>query len=326
MKSISFIALFVLALFSMLLAQDQTVYKIGVDDRLAVSFWQETASNLNSTVRVREDGKITLPVIGDIQAADLTTGELAKKIVQQMSFYNPGISQATVVVTEYNSQTVVVTGAVHQPGKLHFERIPNLLDVIREAGGATDSSDLSRVTIVRQENGKARVIEVDILKRLHSGDITDLPPLQNKDMINVPRSLYGLSPELSLGPAYEGKNIYFIYGAVQQPGTKNWSEGIDLVDAISAANGITADADIKNIRVVIKDVQYSSVLEFNLDKYSKKGQPARYKLRPEDTIVIPFRPATPSWVNRLPELIIPGLITTVVTTILVTELNRNAGN
>jgi polysaccharide biosynthesis/export protein len=308
------------------ICQDQKAYHIGIDDRLQINFWQETATDLNSAVRVREDGKITLPVIGDIAAAGLTTNELAKEIVRQMAFYNPGISQATVVVLEYNSQAVVLTGAVNQPGKQSFEHIPNLLDVIREAGGAADSADLSKVTIIRQENGKARVINVDLLKTIKSGNLSDLPPLQAKDMINIPRSAYGTGQQMATGPAFRGKNIYFIYGAISQPGVKDLGEDIDIVDAIASAGGTTETADLKNVRLIMKDVQYSSVLDFNLDKYSKNGRPARYTLKPEDTIIIPFRSSSNGWLQRFSELVLPTVITTITTTIIVRELNNNAGN
>ena len=297
-------------------------YKIGIDDRLSVSFWQEP--DLDTEIRVREDGTITLPVIGDIKAAGYTTSEFAKMIVKQIDFYNPGISQATVIVTEYNSQTVVLTGAVYTPGEYHFEKIPNLLDIISRAGGALPTADLSSVTIIRQVDGKVKIIRADILEYLRDGDLTDLPSLQAKDLINIPQSTYGVAAEALGGQAFKGKNIYFIYGAVNQPGVKTLSEDIELTDAIAAAGGITGDADVKNVRVVLKDIRYSSVLHFNLDEYSMTGRPARYRLHQEDTIIIPYRPP-PSFWSRLPEMIVPATVTAIITTILVDMLTNTSG-
>jgi protein involved in polysaccharide export with SLBB domain len=184
---------------------------------------------------------------------------------------------------------------------------------------------LSKVTIIRQENGKARVINVDLLKTIKSGNLSDLPPLQAKDMINIPRSAYGTGQQMATGPAFRGKNIYFIYGAISQPGVKDLGEDIDIVDAIASAGGTTESADLKNVRLIMKDVQYSSVLDFNLDKYSKNGRPARYTLKPEDTIIIPFKPSD-GWFQKFSELVLPTVITTITTTIIVRELNNNAGN
>jgi len=251
---------------------------------------------------------------------------LTKEIVKQMSFYNPGISQATVNVIEYNSQSVVLTGAVRNPGKYRFEQIPNLLDILREAGGATDSADLSKITIIRQDVGQAKLITVDLLKVIKDGDMSKLPPLLARDMVHIPASSYGLAGQALTSPTFKGKDIYFIYGAVGSPGVKDLAEGIDLVDAITAAGGVTASADLGKIKVIMKDVQYSTVLNFNLNRYSKKGQPARYTLRPEDTIVVPFKREGQSLGQRLPELVIPGLITTIVTTIIVRELSSGSSN
>ena len=302
-------------------AQNKDTYTIGVDDVLSISFWQEP--DLNSEVRVRNDGMITLPVIGDIKAAGLSTTTLAKNIVIQIAYYNPGISQATVIVSEYNSKVVVLSGAVNTPGEYHFESIPNILDVIRKAGGASPEADLSGVTIVRQEGDKANIINVDILKYIKDGDLSGMPALQPNDMINVPLSPYGVTAGLMGGQTFRGKNIYFIYGAVAEPGAKPLTEGIELTDAIAAAGGITPDADLKNVRIVMKDVRYSSVLKFNLKKFHETGRPARYALKPEDTIYIPQRGTSPSLLSRLPEILIPAVATTIVTTILVNNLNND---
>lgn len=317
MRIYRIIVVIMLVYWASLYAQDYQPYRIGVDDRLSISFWQEP--DLDTEVRVDENGMITLPIIGDIKAAGFSTAELAKAIIEQVSFYNPRISQATVIVTEYNSQTVVLSGEINQLGEYHFERIPNILDVIRQAGGATSSADLSRVTIIRQEDGKAKIIEVDVLDYLRKGDLTGLPPLKAKDMINIPVSPYGEIAEILVSPAFKGKNVYFIYGAINDPGVKNLTEDLELVDAIAAAGGITELSDTKNISVVMKDVKYSSVLSFNLDKYIKEGRPARYRLHPEDTIIIPFRRERTFW-SRLPEFLIPGLVTSIATAIIVSEL------
>lgn len=313
----------VLALWSWGFAQNQEPYRIGVDDLLSITFWQEP--DLNSEVRVQNDGRITLPVIGDIKAAGLTTSDLARTIVDQISFYNPGISQATVIVTEYNSRVVVLSGAVNTPGELHFEQIPNILEVIRRAGGALPEADLSGVTIIRQTpDGKVDVIEVDLLEFIKDGDLSKMPELRAKDMINVPLSPYGVTAELMAGQTFKGKNIFYIYGAVNEPGIKNLTEDIELVDAIAAAGGIVPDADLKNVRVLLKDVRYSSVLKFNLNDYHETGRPARYKLKPEDTIFIPYRGGE-SFLSGLPELLIPAIATTIVTTILINSLTDDTG-
>ncbi|MCP4581247.1 MAG: hypothetical protein GY839_06485 [candidate division Zixibacteria bacterium] len=318
MKIYKLIPITILILCAAALADDDQAYVIGVEDLISIGFWQEP--DLNSEVRVRNDGMITLPVIGDVQAAGQTAKQLSESIVEQMAFYNPGISQSTVIVIEYNSQKIVLSGAVNLPGPYRFERIPNILDVIRQAGGALPEADLSSVTILRQTNGTVDVIDVDLIENIKGGDLASLPSLKSNDMINVPLSPYGVAAEIMAGRTFKGKNIYFIYGAVSEPGVKSLTEDIELIDAIAAAGGSIDGADLKNIRVIMKDVQYSSVLKFNFKEYSETGRPARYQLKPEDTIFIPFRRESTFW-SRLPDLLIPAVATTVVTTILINALN-----
>jgi len=267
--------------------QKEEPYIIGNSDRLSISFWQKP--DLNKDVKVNENGTITLPVIGDIKAAGLTTAELARKIVEQMSFYNTPVSQATVVVTEFNSRSVVVTGKVVTPKTLAYERIPDVWKVILDAGGPTDDADLSRVTIVRKENEKTQVIDVDLYKIIKEGDLSKAPSLRPGDLVNVPGSSFGTAMQLPSEPRAELKNIYFVYGAVTNQGPRNLEPGIDVLEGITLAGGTTAEADLKNVRLVMKDAVFSSVVKLNLEQYYKNGNPPRLTLHPEDTIVVPAK-------------------------------------
>ena len=268
-------------------SQEKESYLIGIGDRLSITFWQQP--DLDSEVRVGDSGIITLPVIGEIKAQGLTTSELSKKIVEQMSFYNTPISQATVVVTEFNSRVIVVTGQVVTPASKSYERIPDLWQVILDAGGPTADADLSRVTVVRKEGAKSDVIDVDLYKIIKDGDLTKAPQLRPGDLVNVPLSPYGPALTLTGQPKFEGKNIYFIFGQVTAPGAKNLEAGLDVLDAISLANGTTAEADLRNVRVVMKDAKYSNIVKIDLQKYIETGTPPRLTLHPEDTIIIPAR-------------------------------------
>ena len=85
----------------------------------------------------------------EFQAAGKTTIELQNDIVRQMSRLNTRVSQAVVRVIDYQYQYVFVKGQVLNPGKLTFEEIPDLWTIINEAGGITETGDLTRVTIIR---------------------------------------------------------------------------------------------------------------------------------------------------------------------------------
>jgi len=259
-------------------------YKIGPEDLLNISFWQQP--DLNSVVKVRQDGKISLPVIGEIMVVGLTPAELSKKIVEKISFYNKSISQATVVITEYNSQKVFVQGQVNRPGKYSFESIPNLWEAIREAGGPAEGADLSAVKIIRGGEESGKILRVNLAEMLEKGDLSKLPKLKVGDTIEIPRSILSFGVE-GVAPSYTGRNIYYIYGQVQRPGVFPLESEIDLLDAIVLAGGPTQNADLKKVKVLIKGSVYSSVVEVNLDNFGSKGRPSRLQIHPEDTIVIP---------------------------------------
>jgi protein involved in polysaccharide export with SLBB domain len=229
-------------------------------------------------------------VIGEIKAAGLSTSELAKKIIQQMSIYNTPVSQATVTVTEFNSRTVIAGGQVHTPGTYKYEKIPDIWQVILDAGGPTADADLSRVTIVRKTGDKSEVIDVDLYKIIKGGDLTKAPRLIAGDLVNVPTSNFGTAMELTGESQHEARNIFFIFGQVTEQGPRNLEEGIDVLDAITLARGTTAQADLKNIRVIMKDKKHSNVIRINLDNYTKNGGP-RLILHAEDTIIVPSRGA-----------------------------------
>ncbi len=305
-------------------AQDKDTYIIGPTDRLAISFWQQP--DLNTTVRVSDNGNITLPVIGEIRAAGLTTAELSKKIVEQMVFYNSPVSQATIAVTEYNSRTVVVTGQVLTPGSHSYEKIPDIWKVILDSGGPTSQANLSGVTIVRKDGEKTDVIDVDLYKIIKDGDLSKAPPLKPGDLVNIPVSPYGSAVELAGTPQAERKNIYFVFGRVTTPGARDLQEGIDIMDAITLAGGPLADADLRNIRVIMKDAGPSNIVKIDLENYIDKGTPSRFLLRAEDTVVIPLRRdgTFTNITNRLATVV--PIITAIGTLILlyynIQEINR----
>ena len=264
-------------------------YRIGSKDILSITFWQQP--DLNTAVRVGEDGIITLPVIGEIRAQGLTTAELSESIVEQMAFYHTPISQATVTVTGFHSRDVVVTGEVLNPSTLKYEKIPDLWRVILDAGGPTEMADLSKIAIVRKNEEGSEIINVDLYSLIKKGDLSKAPEVLLGDLINVPVSPFGTAIQLGESAKFEGRNIYYVLGSVAQPGARSLDTGIDVLDAIAIAGGFTADADLQNVRVIMKGSGYSNVVKVNIKDYIDKGSPPRLILHPEDTIVVPAKEA-----------------------------------
>lgn len=264
-------------------------YRIGAKDVLSIAFWQQP--DLNTSVRVGEDGMITLPVIGEIKAQGLTTAELSEAIVEQMAFYHTPISQATVTVTGFHSRDVVVTGEVLNPSTIKYEKIPDLWRVILDAGGPTEAADLSKITIVRKNEKESEIINVDLYDLIKRGDLSSAPDILPGDLINVPLSAFGSAIQLGESAKFKGRNIYYVLGSVAEPGVRSLDEGIDVLDAIAIAGGFTPDADLENVRVIMKGSGYSNIVKLDLKDYINKGTPPRLVLHPEDTIVVPAREA-----------------------------------
>ncbi|OGC77972.1 MAG: hypothetical protein A2Z27_01560 [candidate division Zixibacteria bacterium RBG_16_50_21] len=260
-------------------------YKIGVDDVIRVTFWQQP--ELNTVSKVTQDGKISVPVIGEVQASGLSTEELAKTVLEKISFYNRNISQATVTVVEYNSQKVFIQGQVSHPGKYSFELLPNLWDLIREAGGPTESADLSRVELIRGSGKEAGKSEIVNLKKLQErGELEKLPILRPGDAVNLPRLPLGIQADGFGGTPYTGKNVFYVYGEVARPGMFPLETNLDVLEGLVLAGGPTKEANLKKVKVVVKSSGYSQVYSLNMDKYTREGTPARFMLKPEDTVIV----------------------------------------
>jgi len=128
-------------------------YRIGVEDVLNVVFWRE--KDLSAEVVVRPDGKISLPMLNDVQAAGLTPEQLADVVAKAALKYvrDPA---ATVMVKEIHSRKVYVIGEVSKPGTFPLGNEMNVLQAIAQSGGFLEHADKGGVVIVRNENGSER--------------------------------------------------------------------------------------------------------------------------------------------------------------------------
>jgi polysaccharide biosynthesis/export protein len=126
-------------------------YVIGPEDVLGVVYWRD--KDMTGDVAVRSDGKISLPLLNDVQAAGLTPAQLRDKLVDasKQYFEDPSI---TVVVKQMNSRKVFITGEVGKPGPYPLAGPTTVLQLISIAGGLRDYADSKKILIVRNENGK----------------------------------------------------------------------------------------------------------------------------------------------------------------------------
>ncbi len=160
-------------------AVDPRTYLIGVEDVLLIRVWREPEHS--ALVTVRPDGKITLPLLGDVQAASLTPDKLDAEITQALSRYinNPDV---IVSVQAVRSKRYYVTGEVNRPGAYPLVTPITVLEALTLAGGFRDFANKKNITVLRG-NQRFKFNYNDVIKgRNMAQNIT----LQHGDYIIVP--------------------------------------------------------------------------------------------------------------------------------------------
>lgn len=165
-------------------------YRIGVDDVVQVSVWRNP--ELGITVPVRPDGKITSPLVGDVQAGGRTPSEVAKDIQDKLASYvrDP---QVAVILTDLRSHEylsrVRVTGAVKQPISIPYRQGMTVLDAVLAAGGATEFAAPEKSELFRKEGDATRSYPVRLDRIIGRGDLSTNFPVAPGDVITVPERL-----------------------------------------------------------------------------------------------------------------------------------------
>jgi len=164
-------------------------FLLGPEDVLEITVWGN--KELTRVTPVRPDGLISMPLIGDVQAAGLTADALAQRIADRLKQYIATTPAVSVSVKELNSYSIFVLGEVAKPGKYPLKSYVTVLQAISMAGGFTDYAKKNKLQVVRvTENGDHRRQEVHIPLRyddlvagrgepgnivLHSGDTVLVP-------------------------------------------------------------------------------------------------------------------------------------------------------
>src|SRR5512140_1248524 len=126
-------------------------YVIGPDDQLSIVFWRD--KDMSADVTVRPDGKISLPLLNEVQAAGFTPEQLREHLVETASKFVEE-PNATVVVREIRSRNAFITGNVTRPGTYAVSTNMTVLQLIALAGGLQEYADEKNIVVIRTENGK----------------------------------------------------------------------------------------------------------------------------------------------------------------------------
>jgi polysaccharide biosynthesis/export protein len=127
-------------------------YVIGSGDTLQISVWKEPEASVPAAV-VRPDGKITVPLVKEVEVAGLTPTQAEQRITQGLAKYITG-ANVTVVVAGINSKKVYVVGGVRKEGPLPYTYGMTVLQALSEAGGLTDYAKSKKIYVLRTDNGR----------------------------------------------------------------------------------------------------------------------------------------------------------------------------
>lgn len=166
-------------------------YRIGPDDRVQVSVWRNP--ELTVVAPVRPDGKISVPIIGDVAVGGYTPAQVADDIRKKLGVYirDPNVA---VILTELHSHEfltrVRVTGAVRAPKSIPHRQGMTVLDAVLEAGGVNDFASSNRTKVYRKTKSKTEVFDIDLGDILTKGKLQTNVLLKPGDVVTVPERLF----------------------------------------------------------------------------------------------------------------------------------------
>jgi polysaccharide export outer membrane protein len=164
-------------------APDNYEYVIGSEDTLAIVVWKNEA--LSKTIPVRPDGKITLPLLNDVQASGYTAMQLREELTKKFTEFMPA-PEVSVTVTTPNSFKVSVIGQVGSPGRLTLRSQLTVLDLIAQVGGFKDNASPAKVVVLRLEGKTFKRIPFNYYKVLLAGGEAENFHLLPNDIVLVP--------------------------------------------------------------------------------------------------------------------------------------------
>jgi polysaccharide export outer membrane protein len=245
-------------------------YRIGARDLLEIKVQED--AKLNTTVRVSEDGKINLPLVGEVLVEGNTGRELEKLLAQKFEawYQNPHVF---VTIREHQSKQVSVQGAVTRQGFVQLQGRMTLLEAITAAGGLTREAALEMIIFRQAPDGSALNLHIPIDDLMIKGDPKYNIPLESGDniVVQVDRLIQ-----------------IFIYGAVRNPGALSVykSRIPTLRQAVAQAGGFTERASKKNVVVTRRDANGNEKRTTVNIKDIESGKKRDFQLEENDTVYV----------------------------------------
>ncbi|MBN1271303.1 MAG: polysaccharide biosynthesis/export family protein [Candidatus Aminicenantes bacterium] len=247
-------------------------YRIGPKDLLEISVFG--LEELNKSVRVSEDGKISLPLLGEVEVEGLTISELERKLsglLEKQYLHNP---QVTVFIKEYQSKRVSILGAIKNPGTYQLLGRQTLLQIISQAGGMTGDEGREIIIIRQRPDGESQSLKISIEDLILKGDARLNIPLEPGDIINIP---------------VDKMVTIYVFGRVGNPGALSVKKSNipTLLQAIAQAGGFSERASKSGVLVKRKEEDgQEHEIKVNV-KDIIRGKKPDIKLQENDIVYVP---------------------------------------
>ncbi len=250
---------------------DDADYVIGAFDKIRIEVFE--MKELETVRRVSKDGKISLPLLGELVVGGLTTQQAEDSLAQMLRDRElVKAPRVSISIEEYVSRRVYVSGAVNRPGAVELLGTKTLVEVLAESGGLSDRAG-RRILIDRQFAPGDGRIEIDG-GRLNEGDPMSNVQMQPGDVVTVP---------------YEEEIVVYVNGEVRNAGAQKFSrdEPVTVLRAVTSAGGASERANESKVKVLRRSTDGTQqVFKVNL-KRVKRGTEEDLVLKGNDIVVVP---------------------------------------
>ncbi|MCP4021093.1 MAG: polysaccharide export protein [Desulfobacteraceae bacterium] len=268
--------------------KNTSVYLLGPEDVVSISILAGGEEQVNKDMVVQTNGHINIPFIGKIKASGLTMEELEKSIIEPLERDYFVAPQVHLQIKEYHSLQFFISGAVKHPGLYELDFIPNIMDLIANAGGVLPergnlayilrgvaSQNLDPETMEKKLT-KTEPIKINLLKLLDEGDMSENVKLKSGDTIYIP-----LSNKLN-----QTTTKIYVQGKVKRPGIFDFQPGLTALTACILAGGFDKFAAPNRATVVRQTENGQQTIKINLKKV-QTGDLPDIPLKPGDRIHVP---------------------------------------
>lgn len=267
-------------------------YVLGAGDQVQITVFDY--GEYTGAKVILPDGTITLPLVGSLNAAGLTTEQLAQALTTRLQalLVNPVV---TVELTTLRPVTVTVAGEVRRPGPTELQEleggggVPTLSKALMAAGGITQDADIQQVTINREvANGESETITVNLWEAITSNDAASDVILQEGDSIYVPRLTADaqIDRRLIARSSFAPETVRVrVVGEVKSPGEIEVSPDSTISSAVAIAGGPTEDARMGRVAFIRLD----ETGQVQTETIDLRNLTDTYQVQEGDVIIVPKR-------------------------------------